>query len=84
MLRGGLRDRVATLSLRISGYAADMDLGPESNWSPEGFEELLVRILFELNARTIEIQAEIQGIRRLLEDDEDEDEEDGLDGEAGD
>jgi hypothetical protein len=58
-----------------------MDWESASGWSPENAEELIVRTLFELNARTIEMQTEIQAIRRLLEGD-DEDEEDEPDGDA--
>jgi hypothetical protein len=54
-----------------------VDWEADSSWNPEDSEELIVRTLFELNARTIEMQAEIQEIRRLLEDDDEEDEANG-------
>jgi hypothetical protein len=47
----------------------------DSGWNPESAEELIVRTLFELNARTIEMHADIHQIRRLLDDDDDEEDE---------
>lgn len=50
-------------------------------WSPDDGETLAVRTLFELNARILEIQADVRAIRLLLEEDEDEDGEEEEDGE---
>jgi hypothetical protein len=45
-----------------------------TEWVPEDEQDLVMRTLFELNARTIDMQADILRILRLLEDEEDDDE----------
>lgn len=65
--------RLEIVTLRYPGLGHDRAV---EEWSPEDVETLVIRTLFELQVRTIEIQDDVRIIRALLEDDDEEEEED--------